>query len=240
MCLIPSTSQEATIHECQVCLHCWESSFSSITYSLKYNAIWAWGVAEMLNRFLFINTEIFIWAAIITAYFSSCVVRNWMLMQLDNIDSHNCNYVNNTKIFFPLTLYVWRKRGDIEHTGTELLNYLFSWHRIPRSKDYLWIICWSNVGKVSRLYGWDIQVCIYFKGTLNVFYVCKFVHPKSGTLTQNIFSKCIAFHLIMPMLFFVTFWIDNFKLLSVGMFSVSICLSIFLFECRSIWLVYLK
>lgn len=80
---------------------------------LRYNAICAQGVAKLLSSFLFIKTEIFIWAIIIAAYFRVCVLWNWSLMQLDNIDSFYCNYVNNTKFSSPFIFHfhVHVKRG---------------------------------------------------------------------------------------------------------------------------------
>lgn len=73
--------------------------------SLRCNAIWAQGVAKMVSGLLFIRTEIFIWAVIITAYLSVCVVWNWARVQLDNADSPYCHYVNGTKFVSPFIFH---------------------------------------------------------------------------------------------------------------------------------------
>lgn len=43
-------------------------------------------------------------------YFSVSAVRNCMRMQLDNIDSRNSEYANDTMRFFHLTLCVGKSR----------------------------------------------------------------------------------------------------------------------------------
>lgn len=49
----------------------------------------AWEVVEKWNNFLVINCKMFIFAVIVTEYFSVCAAWNCMWMQLGNIGSHN-------------------------------------------------------------------------------------------------------------------------------------------------------
>lgn len=80
--------------------------------------------------------------------------------------------------------------------------------------------------------GRSVQVWGFFGGGFGVF----LGHPKSSVPAENSFSQSAAFPCDYAgvRILFVTFRIDNLKLLFVRMFSVSVCLSIFLSECRSV------
>lgn len=74
------------------------SHYGLMPYGLKgWQRCWAASCSLDWNIYMRSNNK--------TAYFRVCVLCNWALMQLGNIDSPYCNYVNNTNFNTPFIFH---------------------------------------------------------------------------------------------------------------------------------------
>lgn len=154
------------------------------------------------------STEKFIWATIITVYFSVCAVWNCLWMQLDNIDSRDGEYANDTMIFFHLTSCVGKSR-DGRWSGAVKSYWAIYFSNAKYSKAKLVGCLFSQFRRLSGwLHGWGMQVCIFSRRIWCVSYASlAILSPVSRLNTVSV--SALHFHVIMLVCLFFCYLLNR-------------------------------